>query len=52
MDFGLLFRGANFFTTDISHTFLPERDEIYAGLEVWPIKTHFPNFMNFGPGVP
>ena len=47
--FGLLFRLANFSTTDISHIFV-EAQRNLASLGGWPIKTHFQNLVNFGPG--
>ena len=41
----------NFSTTDISQLFVGARRNL-AVLVVWLIKTYYPNFVNFGPGVP
>jgi len=41
----------NFSTTDISHTFCQSTTK-FGRVRVWPIETYFPNFVNFGPGVP
>ena len=49
VNFGLLFRGANFSTMDISTLFVGAQGNL-AALGVWSIETHSPNFVNFGPG--
>jgi len=41
----LLFRGSNFFTTNVSHA------TKFGNVGVWPVDTYFLNFVNFG-GVP
>jgi len=39
----------NFSSRDIS---VGAQRNLVAALGVWPIENYFPNFMNFGPGVP
>jgi len=48
VNFSLLFRGAIFFTTDMSHTVVGAQQNL-AALEVWPVETYSLNFVNFGP---
>jgi len=50
VNFGLPFRGATFFVTDIPHTFC--RSATKFDRVVWPIVTYSPNFVNLGPGSP
>jgi len=49
VNFGPLFRGAQFSTADILDTFVIARRKL-AWLGIWAVDTYFPNFVNFGPG--